>query len=141
LDAARLLDLAPDLVRRTGFRVAFLCFAAGGRKDVREATKPEPLVPPRTLRRDVEPLLRRDASGAILEREDLAAWIEGTVSPAFDQLLDWTPEEQRFLDRLLDDGEIDAAALHDDPAVQERIRKQSMLEWKAQHVRKHRQGK
>jgi hypothetical protein len=60
------------------------------------------------------------------------------VSPALGRLLDWSPEERRFLDRLLDDGEIEAETLHDDPAVQEWVRKQSMLVWKARHVREHR---
>lgn len=31
-----------------------------------------------------------------------------------------------------------AETLHEDPAVQELVRKQSMLVWKAQHVREHR---
>lgn len=140
-DAARLLDLMPDLVERPRFRLAFLCFAGGGRKDIRLARKPDRLLPPRTLKRDVEPLLRPDVSRAAPQGRDLATWIEDTVSPVLDRLLDWSPGERRFLDRLLDQGEIDAAALHDDPDVQGRIRAQSMLKWKAQHVRQYRKGK
>ena len=41
-------------------------------------------------------------------------------------------------DRLLDEGTIDAPALADDPAIQERIGKQPMLLWRAWNVRKHR---
>jgi len=78
-----------------------------------------------------------DAGGTGPGEADLASWIESTVSPAVDRLLDWSAAERRFLDRLLDDGEIDAEALRDDPAGQERIRKQPMLVWKARHVREH----
>ena len=139
-DAAGLLELQPDLIDRPDFRLAFLCFVGGGRSDVRDARKPSAVLPPRILQRDVEPLLRPVAGGGRPWEADLAAWIEGTVSPALDRLLDWSAAERRFLDRLLDDGEIDAETLHDDPAVQERIRKQPMLGWKARHVREHRRN-
>lgn len=62
--------------------------------------------------------------------------LEGAVS----RLLDWSAAERRFLDRLHDEGIVDAEALHADPAVQELIRTQPMLLWKAQNVRNFRQG-
>ncbi len=40
--------------------------------------------------------------------------------------------------RLLDHGEIDAESLHPESKVQELVRKQPMLRWKAQNVREHR---
>jgi hypothetical protein len=137
-DAARLLDLMPDLVERLVFRTAFLCFVGGSRPDVREVRKRGSLLASRTLARDVEPLLRRGAPPVVPEGVETAAWIEATVVPALDRLLDWTAGERRFLDRLLDHGEIDAAALHEDTAVQQRVLRQPMLVWKAQHVRSHR---
>ena len=54
--------------------------------------------------------------------------------------LDWSTSERRFLDRLHDEGVVDAEALHADSAVQERIRTQPMLLWKAQNVRNFLQG-
>ena len=137
-DAARLLDLMPDLIQRTEFRIAFLCFVGGSRNDARELRPSVPLLPPRSLEREVEPLLRRAPGGEIRDRDELADWIEGMVTPAVEPLLAWLPGERRFLDRLLDRGEIDAAALHADPDVQDRIRRQPMLQWKARHVRAHR---
>ena len=56
------------------------------------------------------------------------------------RLLDWSAAERRFLDRLHDEGVVDAEALHGDPDVQDRIRSQPMLQWKALNVRKFRQG-
>ena len=38
---------------------------------------------------------------------------------------------------LHDEGIVDAEALHDDPVIQERIRLQPMLQWKALNVRNH----
>ena len=134
---AGLLELQPDLIDRPDFRLAFLCFVGSGRRDVRDARKPSAVLTPRMLQREVEPLLRPDPGAGRPWVADVAAWIESTLSPALDRLLDWSAGERRFLDRLLDDGAIDAEALHDDPAVQERIRKQPMLAWKARHVREH----
>ncbi len=136
-DAAGLLHLMPDLAERQHFRIAFLCFAAGGRKDVRRAEVRRPLLKPGTYRRDVAPLLRPGADAGS-EEDDLATRIETTVPAALDRLLAWSPAERTFLDDLLDRGELTAEALHDDPAVQERVLGQSMLLWKAQHVREHR---
>jgi hypothetical protein len=53
-------------------------------------------------------------------------------------MLSWSIGERRFLEGLLEDGEVIAEALHDDADVQDRIRRQPMLNWKAQHVREHR---
>ena len=99
---------------------------------------PVPLLSPRALEREVEPLLRRGPGGEIQDRDELEAWIEGTVSASIVPLLAWSRDEHRFLHRLLECGEIDAAALHDDPDMQDRIRRQPMLQWKASHVRAHR---
>jgi hypothetical protein len=53
-------------------------------------------------------------------------------------LLSWSIRERRFLDGLLEEGKVIAEALHDDSDVQDRIRRQPMLAWKAQHLREHR---
>jgi hypothetical protein len=52
-------------------------------------------------------------------------------------LLPFTSDEREFLNRLLDDGEIDAGLLMEDEELQGRIEPQPWLHWKAQHVRKH----
>jgi hypothetical protein len=67
--------------------------------------------------------------------EQLIERVRGGVDPALVSLFAWTDAEAQFLDRLLDEGEVDAAALHPDPEVQDRIRRQPMLQWKARHVR------
>ena len=137
-DAAGLIEMIPDLLQRPPFRIAFVCFVAASRSDARKLRPPRPLLPGLALERDLEPLLRRGSRGESPGQSDLATWIEERLSPVVEPLLSWSAGERRFLDHLLDDGEIDAAALHDDPDVQERIRNQPMLVWKAKHVREHR---
>jgi len=137
-DAVSLLDLAPDLLQRKSFRVAFVCFVAASRTDAREFQHTRELLCDLAFERDLEPVLRRGLHGEAPEGNDLSSRIEQRVVPALAILLSWSAGERRFLDRMLDDGEIEAAALHDDPAVQDRIRRQPMLVWKAQHVREYR---
>ena len=92
----------------------------------------------RTIEQDLDPLLRRDRQGIHLTVNTLRDWIAQTVEPALGPLLAWSTREHRFLDLLLDGGEVVAEALLDDSDVQERIGRQPMLNWKAQHVREHR---
>jgi len=54
--------------------------------------------------------------------------------------LRWSSADSEFLDRLYDEGEVDASILHSDPTVQRRIQTQPMLLWKVLNVRRHRQG-
>ncbi|MBE3133598.1 MAG: nucleotidyl transferase AbiEii/AbiGii toxin family protein [Acidobacteria bacterium] len=134
-DAINLLDLAPDLLQRQPFRVAFICFVAGSRADARELRPFDDRFSDLMLERDLEPLLRRGLDAPQFHGGPLAVRIERELAPVVERLLSWSPEERRFLDCLLDSGEIEAAALHADPDVQERIRRQPMLVWKANHVR------
>jgi predicted nucleotidyltransferase component of viral defense system len=57
-DADRLLELAPDLLERPGFRLAFLVHAAGGREDVRRLRPGAEVVSAPEVRRELLPLLR-----------------------------------------------------------------------------------
>jgi len=67
--------------------------------------------------------------------------LDAKLSGVGERLIAWRPAEQLFLDRLHDQGEVDAEALHPDPAMHERIQNQPMLQWKAQDVREHRRGR
>jgi hypothetical protein len=137
-DAANLLTLMPDLVERPMFRVAFVCLVAGSRSDPRRLEPVDVVPSERTIEKDLDPLLRRDRTGTHPTSNALRTWIAETVGPAVEPLLSWSLGERRFLERLLEDGEVVAEALHDDSDVQDRIRRQPMLNWKAQHVREHR---
>jgi hypothetical protein len=138
-DAASLLDLAPDLTSRPGFRLAFVCSVAGSRSDARALRPRDEPISARGVEQELMPVLRRrDGAAEGEERDRLLAWMRGRLQAAMGELLAWSDEERRFLDRLLDDGEIAAEDLHSDPEVQSRVRSQPMLRWKAQNVREHR---
>ncbi len=137
-DAANLLGRHPDLLARKSFRVAFVCLMAGSRFDAREVRPPAAEVPEALIARDLDPLLRRRTQGSLPTPAELREWIVTQIGTAAGRLLAWSDGEQRFLDALLDRGEIAAEALHEDTDVQDRIRRQPMLQWKAQHVRERR---
>ncbi len=137
-DAASLLEIAPDLLARPGFRMAFVCSVAASRHDCRSLEVPAAPLDGRTIARELEPMLRRTAEGGVPDCDELMKWIDGKLQPAREALLAWSQDERRVLDRLLDEGEIEPERLHPDPTVQERVRMQPMLRWKAQNVREHR---
>jgi hypothetical protein len=137
-DAANLLSLMPDLVRRPMFRIAFVCLVAGSRSDPRRLERVDVVLSDRTIEQDLDPMLRRDRKGIHPTSHTLRDWIANTVGPAVGPLLSWSIRERRFLDGLLEEGKVIAEALHDDSDVQDRIRRQPMLAWKAQHLREHR---
>ncbi len=137
-DAASLLEIAPDLLARPGFRMAFVCSVAASRHDCRSLEAPAASLDGRAIARELEPMLRRTAEGGVPDCDELMEWIDGKLQPAREALLAWSQDECRFLDRLLDEGEIEPERLHPDPTVQERVRMQPMLRWKAQNVREHR---
>ena len=137
-DAASLLEIAPDLLARPGFRMAFVCSIAASRHDCRSLEVPAAPLDGRAIARELEPMLRRTAEGGVPDCDELMEWIDGKLRPARESLLAWSQDERRFLDRLLDEGEIEPERLHPDPTVQQRVRMQPMLRWKAQNVREHR---
>jgi len=137
-DAANLLAPMPDLVRQPAFRIAFVCFVAGSRTDPRQLVRAGVVLSDRTIEQDLDPLRRRHRQGIHPTLNALRDWIAQTVEPALGPLLEWSTREARFLDLLMDDGEVAAEALVDDAEVQDRIRRQPMLNWKAQHVRERR---
>jgi hypothetical protein len=137
-DAASLLEIAPDLLARPGFRMAFVCSVAASRHDCRSLEVPAAPLDGRAIVRELEPMLRRTAEGGVPDCDELMEWIDGKLQPAREALLAWSQDERRFLDHLLDEGEIEPERLHPDPTVQERVRMQPMLRWKAQNVREHR---
>ncbi len=134
-DAANLLRLKPGLLDNEGFRLAFVCNMAGGRTDPRDLV-PKNLVPDLTaLKKQLIPMLQVGAGETALSPEELRGRLVRELNNVADRLIDWSPSERHFLDRLHDEGVVDSVILSSDPALQERIQTQPMLLWKAQNVR------
>jgi len=66
---------------------------------------------------------------------DLVA--EHGLARGLSAVLPFNHAERAFLDLLLEKGEIDATILTSDRPLQERIRAQPLLEWKALNVRRY----
>ncbi len=138
-DAANLLRLQPGLLDNEGFRLAFVCNMAGGRTDPRDLV-PKDLVPDSTaIRQQLIPMLQVGADQTAPDPEELRDRLARELNNVADRLIDWSPAERHFLDRLHDEGVVDAVILSGDPTLQGRIRTQPMLLWKAQNIRNFRE--
>ena len=83
-------------------------------------------------------MLQEGFEASPLDPEALSKRLQQELQGVASRLLNWSASEREFLDRLHDEGEVDATLLHHAPDVQERIMTQPMLLWKAQNVRQHR---
>jgi len=138
-DAVNLLNLLPNLMEDRDFRLAFVCSVAGGRADARTLQPTDRVPSPMAVKQQLLPMLRPRAGGSTPDPDELRNRLAHQLGPAVSRLLDWSEAERRFLDRLHEEGVVDAEALHGDPGVQDRIRAQPMLQWKALNVREFRQ--
>lgn len=135
-DALQLLELAPDLLDRSDFRLAFLVYAAGSRQDVRGLRPNDAAVTPAEVRNQLLPLLRVEGRPFDGDPERLASRLNEVCAAATARLLGWSEREREFIDRLSDRGEIVPELIADDPARQVLVREQPLLQWKALNVRK-----
>ncbi|MCK5378953.1 MAG: hypothetical protein KAJ78_06085 [Acidobacteria bacterium] len=91
------------------------------------------------IRQQLIPMLQVGADQTAPDPEELRDRLARELNNVADRLIDWSPSERHFLDRLHDDGVVDAVILSGDPTLQGRIRTQPMLLWKAQNIRNFRE--
>ena len=118
-------------------RTAFVVYGAMNRRDWRTVSTGDVSFDAAELANQLAPALRGGAEQSI-EVGGYGQTLVDECRHALSALLPFTDGERAFLDRLLDEGEIDATLLTDDPGLQQRIEAQPLLAWKAQHVRSHR---
>ncbi len=125
---------------RGRLRLAFVVYGAMSRKDWRTIAPGDVDIDTADLEQKLIPTLRTAGSDEI--RKDRFG--EGLVEDCHNLLaglLPFTAPEQEFLDRILDRGEIAPELLTGDEALQNRIRRHPLLEWKAVNVRSHKKGR
>jgi len=119
-------------------RLAFLLYGAMSSKDWRKVTLDEISFDERELRSQLLPVLReREITGS----EGWSVWANTMVKEckkALERLLPFGDNELEFLNRLSEEGEIAAALLTDDLAMQSTIETHPLLHWKAQVAKKNR---
>lgn len=133
-DALQLIEHQPSLFDEPSFRLAFVTQIACARSDLRQPELPEDLTL-REVETQLLPLLRVGASD---DRRDAVAITEALgsrVRPTLKKVIQWSQRESRFLNRLLDDGELEPSHLTDDVELQSRVSRQPMLLWKQQRIR------
>lgn len=133
-DCHRILHI--DDLDREQLRTGFVVYGAMNRKDWRMVSVEDADFDAAELARKLVPTLRR---GAIQDDRASGEYGKGLVEEcrqALSAVLPFMDTERRFLDLLLDRGEIDPTLLTADEALQDRIRRQPLLEWKALNVRR-----
>lgn len=118
-------------------RLGFVVYGAMNRKDWRKVSIDDINFDPIDLKRKLFPMLRLDAVEFQTTPEEYGAHLVEECQKDMTNVLPFTIAERKFLDLLLDKGEIDATILTTNPDLQQRIKKQPMLQWKALNVKQH----
>ncbi len=124
-------------LQRERLRTAFVAYGGMNRRDWRTVSADDVDFDSVELARQLAPTLRARPPR---DQEALAGYGARLVEEsrrALSAVLPFTDAERAFLDLLLDRGEIDGSLLTADTTLQQRIRAQPLLEWKALNVRRH----
>jgi predicted nucleotidyltransferase component of viral defense system len=140
-NASRDIFDARELLRRTELdrdklRLAFVVYGGLNRKDWRTVRIEDVAAEPAELKRELVPLLRAEVRP---KDAQLVTWAEALVSETrtlLNAVLPLEPHELEFVERLNGAGDIAPGLLTGDPAMQETIREQPGLKWKAMNVKK-----
>ncbi len=134
-DCHRLLNM--DDLERDRLRIAFVVYGGMNRKDWRTVSIEDVDLDAAELARHLIPMLRVRATRDQGSPVQYGVQLIEDCRKALSAVLPFTDAEREFLDLLLDKGEIDSRILTADTALQQRIQRQPLLEWKALNVRRH----
>ncbi len=118
-------------------RLGFVVYGGINRKDWRTVSIADVTAEKNEVQMELVPMLRADIAPA---RREVAAWADRLVTECRERLslvLPLREQEQEFLRRLNDQGEIAPELLTTDPAMQTVVREHPGLRWKSLNVRKH----
>lgn len=126
-----------DDLEKDQLRVAFVTFGGMNRKDWRNVSSEDVDFDAAELTRVLIPTLHvRETKGQVSPAE-YGTRLVRECREGLSAVLPFTDSERAFLDLLLDRGEIDPTLLTADTSLQQRIRSQPLLEWKALNVKRH----
>jgi len=135
-DVERLLSM--DGLENERLRIAFVAYGAMARRDWREVSVTDAGFERSELNTQLLPALRRGVVTGSDEGEAYGRTLVSACRRGLSTVLPFTDSERAFLDRVLDKGELVPALLTPDEELQDRIRNQPLLRWKALNVRRHR---
>ena len=119
-------------------RIAFVVYGAMNRKDWRTVSANDIDFEPVQLARQLSPTLRVNAAELRIDTQQYGERLVKECRAGLSAVLPFSDSESKFLDLLLDKGNIDPTILTADSLLQDRIKTQPLLEWKAINVRRHR---
>jgi predicted nucleotidyltransferase component of viral defense system len=134
-DCHQLLTL--NDLKQDRLRIAFVCYGGMNRKDWRTVSIDDVEFDTTELTRSLIPTLHVRETKDQASAAEYGARLTRECREALSAVLPFTESERRFLDMLLDQGEIDPSLLTTDPSLQRRIQCQPLLEWKALNVRQY----
>lgn len=118
-------------------RIGFVVYGAMNRRDWRTVSGDDLNFDAMNLSGKLVPTLRVDSAKNQKELSEYGMNLVKKCREGLSAVLPFTESERAFLDLLLDRGEIDPTLLTADPSLQERIRSQPLLKWKAVNVKRH----
>ena len=118
-------------------RLGFVVYGGASRRDWRTVKIEAITADSREVEQQLVPMLRTDLAPGKTEIESWSRKLVEECRGFLGMLLPFKPQELEFLARLNRQGEIDAALLTDDAAMQETLRRHPGLLWKALNVRQY----
>ena len=129
--------LHTDDLQHDRLRIAFVVYGGMNRKDWRTVSVEDVEYNGAEFERQLGPTLREPKLREQAALAEYGAHLVEECKRALCAVLPFTDTERAFLDLLLDDGKIDAKILTSEATLRERIQAQSLLQWKAFNVRRH----
>jgi hypothetical protein len=134
-DCHRILSM--DDLEKDRLRIAFVTYGGMNRKDWRTVSIEDVDFDAAEVTRLLVPALHDRETKEQLSPAEYGARLVRECREGLSVVLPLTDSERAFLDLLLDRGVIDPTLLTTDASLQQRIRSQPLLEWKALNVRGH----
>jgi len=134
-DSHRVLRL--DSLERGRLRIAFVVYGAMNRTDWRTVSADDVHLDPVDFAHELVPMFPSHEAGTERASVEYGRRLVEECRERLSLVLPLRAAEHGFLELLLDKGEIDPKLLTADEALQDRIRRQPLLEWKALNVRRH----
>jgi predicted nucleotidyltransferase component of viral defense system len=118
-------------------RLGFVLYGAMNRRDWREVRVSDVALDAKEVENQLVPVIRKDYLADAGKQRKWAERMLKECRRGLKKVLPLAKEEKAFLDRLLDEGDIEPSLLTPDPAMIECIRSHPLLQWKAMNVRQH----
>ena len=134
-DCHRILSM--DNLKKDRLRIAFVIYGGINRKDWRTISIKDVDFNAVELTKLLIPTLHVRETKEQVSMEEFGARLVRECREGLSVVLPFTDSERAFLDLLLDRGEIDPTLLTADSSLQQRIRSQPLLQWKAINVKHH----